>query len=101
MQGHITLLINQQQNCFCLTIVSEEKENKARKGSFGLLSVKYIGNSFLGGKKNATAQPSKFWLVAAEKQQCWERLQELCFHPASASRASLQSAASMAAACKS
>lgn len=51
MQGHITLLINQQQNCFCLMIVSEEKENKAYKRSFRLLSVKYIGNCFFFGKK--------------------------------------------------
>lgn len=105
MQGHITLLINQQQNCFCLTIILEEKENKAQKGSFGLLSLKYIENGFFGGKKIATAQPAKFWLVAAEKQHHQERLlpreQGLCFHPASASRASLQSAASMPAACKS
>jgi len=54
MQGHITLLINQQQNCFCLTIVSEEKENKAYKGSFRLLSVKIHRKLlfFLRGKKN-------------------------------------------------
>lgn len=55
MQGHITLLINQQQNCFCLTIVSEEKENKAYKGSFRLLSVKIHRKLlffFLREKKN-------------------------------------------------
>lgn len=62
MQGHITLLINQQQNCFCLTIVSEEKENKAYKGSVRLLSVKIHINCFFffKEKKIATVRPTKF-----------------------------------------